>query len=95
MRFLSKSGVTWPSPLPYAAASRIFASVFDSGRRFDLIATRANRQPAFGAYLRSAGVRTGVGLVVLTVDGLKISACARFEGDLLPRFGLPTTLNVT
>src|SRR5205809_1582695 len=27
------------------------ASMFDAGRRFDLVPTRANGQPAFGAYL--------------------------------------------
>src|SRR2546430_9946122 len=30
------------------------ASMFDAGRRFDLVPTRANGQPAFGAYLHAA-----------------------------------------
>ena len=43
-----------PLPFEYEGrepGSRFFASVFGSGRRFDLVATRANRQPAFDAYV--------------------------------------------
>ena len=32
--------------------ARFCASIFRAGRRFDLVPTRANGQPAFGAYLR-------------------------------------------
>ena len=42
-------------PFEYAGrdvAARFCASLFDAGRRFDLVQTRANGQPAFGAYLR-------------------------------------------
>jgi hypothetical protein len=41
-----------PLPFEYEGrepASRFFASIFGSGRRFDLVATRANGQPALGA----------------------------------------------
>ncbi len=75
------------------AAARLCASIFRSGRRFDLVATRANGQPAFGAYLRGAtGIRHGVGLYVLTLTGDRICAMTRFENSVLPWFGLPRSL---
>jgi RNA polymerase sigma-70 factor (ECF subfamily) len=74
-------------------ASLFFGSIFGAGRRFDLVATRANGQPAFGAYLRSAsGVRHGVGLYVIGLDGDRICAMTRFESSVLPWFGLPRFL---
>ena len=55
--------------------------------------TRANGQPAFGAYLRAAdGTRHGVGLIVLTLSGDRICAMTRFENTVLPSFGLPRSL---
>jgi RNA polymerase sigma-70 factor (ECF subfamily) len=76
-----------------AAAARFCGNIFGAGRRFDLIATRANGQPAFGAYLRSAGgVRPGVGLLVLAVRGDRICAMTRFENTVFPWFGLPPSL---
>ena len=55
-----------PMPFEYEGrdvVTRFCASIFGSGRRFDLVRTRANGQPAFGAYLRAAtGVHHGVGL---------------------------------
>jgi RNA polymerase sigma-70 factor (TIGR02960 family) len=69
------------------------ASIFRAGRRFDLMPTRANGQPAFGAYLRiPSGARPGVGLIVLTLSGDRISAMTRFEHRVLPWFGLPESL---
>ena len=44
-----------PLPFEYQGrepASRFFASIFGSGRKFDLLPTRANGQPALGAYVR-------------------------------------------
>ena len=68
-------------------------SIFRAGRRFDLVRTRANGQPAFGAYLRSpSGLRPGVGLIVLTLAGDRICAMTRFENSVLPWFGLPRSL---
>jgi hypothetical protein len=68
--------------------------LFDAGRRFDLVPTRANGQPAFGSYLRDAsGLRHGVGLIVLALSGDRISALTRFESSMLPWFGLPRTLS--
>ncbi len=69
------------------------ASLFRSGRRFDLVPTRANGQPAFGAYLRGAdGISRGAGLYVLGLRGDRISAMIRFENTVLPFFGLPRSL---
>ncbi|MDG4825739.1 RNA polymerase subunit sigma-70 [Asanoa sp. WMMD1127] len=78
-----------PIPFEYvgrAAVARFCTAIFAAGRRFDLVPTRANGQPAFGAYLRGGG---GVGLYVLTLSGDRISALTRFESHLLGRFGLP------
>src|SRR5437660_669610 len=50
-----------PMPLEYEGRDvvvRLFASIFGADRRFDLVPTRANGQPAFGTYLRaSTGIR--------------------------------------
>ena len=60
-----------PMPFEYEGrdiVARFCASIFGSGRRFDLVRTRANGQPAFGAYLRAlTGSRHGIGLLVLTL----------------------------
>jgi RNA polymerase sigma-70 factor (ECF subfamily) len=69
------------------------ASLLGAGRRFDLVPTRANGQPAFGAYLHAPdGVRHGTGLYVLTLAGNQICAMTRFEASVLPWFGLPRSL---
>ena len=85
-----------PIPFEYQGrdvVARFCARLFDAGRRFDLVPTRANGQPAFGAYLRSpAGVRHGTGLYVLTLAGDRISAMTRFDNTVLPQFGLPRSL---
>ena len=58
------------------------------------MATRANRQPAFGLYLteRHAPVAHANGLLVLTLAGPQICAMTRFDNSVLPHFGLPRTL---
>jgi RNA polymerase sigma-70 factor (TIGR02960 family) len=85
-----------PIPFEYKGrdvVARFCASIFRSGRRFDLVGTRANGQPAFGAYLRApTGVRHGVGLYVLTLAGERICAMTRFENSVLSSFGLPRLL---
>lgn len=87
-----------PMPFEYEGrdtVARFLSSIFDAGRRFDLVATRANGQPAFGAYLRSPdGMAHGAGIYVLTLNrsGDAIAAITRFENTLLPWFGLPRTL---
>ncbi|MFC5186946.1 sigma-70 family RNA polymerase sigma factor [Actinomadura harenae] len=85
-----------PLPLEYEGldvVARFCANVFSNGRRFDLVPSRANGQPAFGIYLRTAsGIRHGTGLFVLTLAGPRIRAMARFENTMLPAFGLPRSL---
>jgi RNA polymerase sigma-70 factor (TIGR02960 family) len=87
-----------PMPFEYEGrdiAARFFANIFGAGRRFDLVPTRANGQPAFGAYLRSTptgGIRHGVGLFVLTLTSDRICALTRFENSVFPYFGLPRSL---
>ncbi|HEY6426114.1 MAG TPA: sigma-70 family RNA polymerase sigma factor [Acidimicrobiales bacterium] len=85
-----------PMPFEYEgrdAVANFCASIFGSGRRFDLVPTRANGQPAFGAYLRAPdGISHGVGLFVLAIAGDRISALTRFENGVLPWFGLPRSL---
>jgi RNA polymerase sigma-70 factor (ECF subfamily) len=85
-----------PMPLEYEGrdiVTRFCANLFGSGRKFDLVRTRANGQPAFGAYLRApAGIRPGTGLIVLTLTGDQICAMTHFDKSLLPSFGLPRSL---
>ncbi|HZQ76954.1 MAG TPA: sigma-70 family RNA polymerase sigma factor [Acidimicrobiia bacterium] len=85
-----------PMPFEYVGrdvAARFFAAVVLGGRTYDLVPTRANGQPAFGAYLRGAdGIRHGAGLLVLTVTGDGISALTRFENAVMAWFGLPRSL---
>ncbi|WP_307794051.1 sigma-70 family RNA polymerase sigma factor, partial [Actinacidiphila bryophytorum] len=85
-----------PMPLEYEGldvVARFCGQVFRGGRHFDLVPTRANGQPAFGAYLRSPdGVRHGTGLLVISPSGDRISAMVRFESGVLPWFGLPRSL---
>jgi RNA polymerase sigma-70 factor (TIGR02960 family) len=65
------------------------SATWRGGRRFRLLPTRANTQPAFGCYLNDARA----GLIVLTFDGERISAITRFlDNNVLDRFGLPQTL---
>jgi len=85
-----------PMPHEYEGrdvVARFCATLFDAGRRFDLVPVRANGQPAFGAYLRvPTGIRHGVGLFVLTLADDRIGAMTRFDDSVLPWFGLPRWL---
>ena len=87
-----------PIPLEYHGrelVAHFHASVvFRGGRRYQLVATRANRQPAFGLYVteRHAPVAHANGLLVLTLTGPRICALTRFDNSVLPHFGLPRTL---
>jgi len=89
-----------PEPDEYqglAAIKELIAHAFairgDSPRR--LIPTRANSQPAFVQYAKDphAGVGRASGLLVLTLDGDRISRITRFAANsALPHFGLPRTI---
>jgi len=85
-----------PIPFEYEgqdAAASFFAAIFAADRRFSLVPTRANGQPALGAYLHAqGGIRPGIGLFVLTLAGARICALTRFESAVLPWFGLPRSL---
>lgn len=85
-----------PEPFGYEGrdlVARYWARQFGAGRRFDLVPTRANGQPAFGAYLRvPAGIRHAGGFYVLTLGGTGISGMTRFDNSVLPWFGLPRSL---
>src|SRR6266540_191465 len=76
-----------PMPFEYEGrdvVARFCASLFGAGRRFDLVGTRANGQPAFGAYLRAPnGISYGMGLYVLALAGDRICAMTRFDNSVL------------
>ena len=85
-----------PIPFEYEgrdAAAGFFASILGTGRTFGLVPTRANDQPAFGAYVQPpAGPSRATGLYVLTLSGDQIHALTYFDNSVLPRFGLPQSL---
>jgi hypothetical protein len=69
-----------------------------AGRRYRLIPTRANGQPAFGCYVTDTHgeICHAHGLIVLTLDGDGISAITRFvDNSMFPSFALPRTLPAT
>ncbi len=85
-----------PLPLEYQGrelARRFFTAVWRD-RRYRLVPTRANGQPAFAFYVRDphAGVAHANGLLVATLAGPEICALTRFDNGVLPGFGLPRTL---
>jgi RNA polymerase sigma-70 factor (ECF subfamily) len=88
-----------PVPLEYQGHAAIAGFLRESlrwrgDRRQRLIPTRANGQPAFGRYLEDAHapVFHGHGLIVLTLEGDRISAITGFvDRGILARFGLPGT----
>ena len=85
-----------PMPFQYQgrdAVAGFCASIFAAGRRLDFTPTRANGQPAFGAYLRAPdGTRHANGLFVLTLTHDRICAITRFDSHVLPPFGLRASL---
>jgi len=85
-----------PVPFGYEGrdlVTRYCASLFAAGRGYDLVPTRANGQPAFGAYLRGpGGIRHATAFYVLTLAGGQICGMTRFDNSVLPWFGLPRSL---
>jgi RNA polymerase sigma-70 factor, ECF subfamily len=89
-----------PEPAEYEGRAALAAFLEDrfrwrGDRRMRLVPTRANAQPAFGCYYQDphAPVAHAHGLVVLTLEGDRISAITRFlDNSVLPHFGLPRTL---
>lgn len=86
-----------PAPHEYhgAAAIALFlrsSATWRDGRRFRLVPTRANTQPAFGCYLPdiSQPIAYPAGLIVLTLGRDGIVAITRFlDNEPLARFRLP------
>jgi ketosteroid isomerase-like protein len=88
---------TPPIPLEYHgldAVTGFYAAVFQVAGHYDLVPTRANGQPAFGAYIHdvTGGMRHGAGLLVLTCAGKRIGVLTRFDNNVLATFGLPRPL---
>jgi RNA polymerase sigma-70 factor (TIGR02960 family) len=85
-----------PIPFEYEGRNLVAsfcASLFAAGRKVELVPTRANGQPAFGAYVSApSGARQATGLITITIAGDRICATSRFEGSVLPWFGLPRSL---
>ncbi len=87
-----------PLPFEYQGrelAERFFSTIaFRQGRRYRLVPTRANGQPAYGVYLRdpSNPVARAFGLFVITLSGSQVSAITRFDNGVLPGFELPDTI---
>jgi RNA polymerase sigma-70 factor, ECF subfamily len=84
-----------PSPLIFEGRESIvefFATVPADGAldQIQLLPTRANGQPALGAYLDGRAY----GLMVLTIDGHEIAEITGFSDPaLMPEFGLPAELS--
>jgi RNA polymerase sigma-70 factor (TIGR02960 family) len=90
-----------PVPLEYEGreltARFLRVVAFREGRRFRLVATRANMQPAFGVYVvdRQAPLARALGMQVFTLSGPRIAAITHFaDTSLLSRFGLPRSLDI-
>ena len=67
------------------------------GAPLRVVPTRANTQPALGCYLQDAhaAIARPFGLMVLTLEGDRVSAMTRFDASVFPYFGLPRTLRVS
>jgi RNA polymerase sigma-70 factor (TIGR02960 family) len=92
-----------PWPLGFsgrpAAAGLLSTVVFRGGtRRFLLVPTRANGQPAFACYFTDsdAPAASGNGMIVLSLAGSRIGGVTWFlDNALLPRFGVPAALEAS
>lgn len=87
-----------PLPLEYHGLDLAFRFhhdvVFRDNRTYRLVPTRANGEPAFGAYVRdpAGGPNHALGLLVFTLAGDRITAITRFDTVVFPYFGLPRVL---
>jgi RNA polymerase sigma-70 factor (TIGR02960 family) len=80
---------------PVAIAEFLRSVVALHTRRFRMIPTRANGQPAFGAYAvdPAGGSARAHGLFVLALDGERIAMVTRFlDNGVLAAFALPSDL---
>jgi RNA polymerase sigma-70 factor (TIGR02960 family) len=88
-----------PEPSQYQGGAAIGAFLRDRSTARQsapiLVPTRANTQPAFGVYVASpqTEIARPYGMLVLTLEGSRISALTWFGGDsMFPHFGLPRIL---
>jgi RNA polymerase sigma-70 factor (TIGR02960 family) len=87
-----------PAPLEYQGPELIgefFATVaFRHGRRYRLVPSGANRQPAFAIYLRDPHGEfwQAFGLLAVTTRGDRVSVITRFDDAVIGPFGFPRTL---
>jgi RNA polymerase sigma-70 factor (ECF subfamily) len=87
-----------PLPLEYHGIDLAFRFhhdvAFRAGRTYRMVPTRANGEPAFGAYMRDpgGGPNHSLGLMVFTLAGVRIKAINRFDTGMPPYFGLPRSL---
>ena len=87
-----------PEPYEYQGPAAIGAFLSDRTIRRGaplLVPTRANTQPAFGAYFptHETEIARLYGMIVLTLEGPQISAITWFGGNsAFPQFGLPRVL---
>jgi RNA polymerase sigma-70 factor (TIGR02960 family) len=90
-----------PLPLEYQGRDAIAAflryRVPLRGAPMRIVPTRANTQPALGCYLQDAlaAIARPFGLIVLTLEGDRISAMTRFDPSVFPYFGLPRKLRIS
>jgi RNA polymerase sigma-70 factor (TIGR02960 family) len=92
-----------PATLEYQGHDAISAFLaggasWRGGRALKLVPTSANGQPAFGTYLQDAhaDIFHAHGLIVLTLEGDRISAITRFiDNSVMPHFGFPRTLRAS
>jgi RNA polymerase sigma-70 factor, ECF subfamily len=90
-----------PLPLEYqghlAIAGFLRYRIPLRGAPMHVVPTRANTQPALGCYLQNAhaAIARPFGLIVLTLEGDRISAMTRFDNSVFPYFGLPRTLRIS
>jgi hypothetical protein len=87
-----------PVPLQYQGPEPIgeflAAVAFRDGRRYRLVPSTANGQPAFAVYPRDphGEFRHAFGLLVITTRGDRVSAITRFDNAAIGPFGFPPTL---
>jgi RNA polymerase sigma-70 factor (TIGR02960 family) len=90
-----------PLPLEYQGQEAVAAYLSYRaplrGAPMHVVPTRANTQPALGCYLEDAhaAIARPFGLIVLTLEGDRISAITRFDHGVFPYFGLPRTLRIS
>jgi RNA polymerase sigma-70 factor (TIGR02960 family) len=90
-----------PLPLEYQGHEAIAAflryRVPLRGAPMHVVTTGANTQPALGCYLQDphAAIARPFGLIVLTLEGDRISAMTRFDHSVFPFFGLPRKLRIS